>query len=70
MDLPEIKEKLKPGDIDTAGKMCGLSAANAYKSLEREGSKNHTNMLRALEMIVHNREKLIAAAQAHFKQVI
>ncbi|MFD2874078.1 hypothetical protein ACFS5N_16465 [Mucilaginibacter ximonensis] len=59
MPIDNLKEKIKPGDIDTASKMVGISTANGYKAIEREESKHHESMIKALTIIVEQREQLI-----------
>lgn len=59
MQIDNLKEKIKPGDIDTASKMVNITAANGYKALKREASKHHDAMLKALQVIIAKREELI-----------
>lgn len=57
--ISEIKEKIQPGDLVTAGKALGISSNNASKALAREGSKYHENVVNMLSKVIDMREKLI-----------
>ena len=59
MEIEIIKNKIKPGDMETAAKMIGISTVNAYKVVQREGSKHYDNLYRALSVIIAKREEMI-----------
>lgn len=58
-NVSEIKEKMLKGDLETASKMVGITPANGSKALSREGSKYHESIIKALNRVFENREKLI-----------
>lgn len=60
----EILEKKQHGDIKTAGAIIGISEANAYKALMREGSKYHQQITNTLSKVIEMRMKLIAETKA------
>ena len=55
----EIKNNIKPGDLDTAAKVLGITPGNASKALNRVGSKHHENLLHTLSKVIEMREMLI-----------
>lgn len=59
--ISEIKKKMKPGDLDTASKVLGITPSNASKALNREGSKHHVNLVNILSKVIEMRDLLINA---------
>ena len=55
MTIKQIKEKMVIGDFVTAGKLLGISAANARMRFKRE----REDAIRAMTEIIESREKMI-----------
>lgn len=51
----EIINKKQHGDLKIAGEMIGISQANAYAALNREGSKYHNEIKRILTKVIKMR---------------
>ncbi|WDF79551.1 hypothetical protein PQ469_05980 [Mucilaginibacter sp. KACC 22773] len=60
MGIEEIKIKLIWADFAMAGRLVGVSSANARNAFMREGSPHHQRVLKALTMVIENREKLLS----------
>lgn len=62
MEIDEIKNKMKQGDLDTAAQMVGITSNNATQVLKRPKSKHYKALLKALEEVIIFREILIMSA--------
>ena len=58
MTKDEILAKKMHGDLKTAGDMIGITEKNAYAALNREGSKYHDKLVKALSQVIKMREIL------------
>lgn len=61
MELNEIKQQKKLGDIAFAAQMVGITQYNAAKALERVKSRYHKEMVDALTIIIETRNILTRA---------
>lgn len=59
MEIAEIKEKMKPGDLDSAATIAGITPNNASQALKRPKSKHHESLKIILEKIVIAREEFL-----------
>jgi hypothetical protein len=59
MNLAEIKEKKRSGDLVTASEIVGITPANIRQALQRENSKHHDAACAALGKVIKTREELL-----------
>lgn len=60
MEVDKIKEKMKPGDLDTAANVVGISANNASQVLKRPKSKHFNALVEVLTKVISMREMIIS----------
>lgn len=64
MEISEIKEKMKPGDLDSAASIIGISPNNASQVLKRVNSKHHESLKTVLEKIINARQQFLQQIEA------
>ncbi|WP_442795347.1 hypothetical protein [Pelobium manganitolerans] len=60
MEISEIKQKMKPGDLESAANIVGISPNNASQVLKRVNSKRHEKLKSVLEKVIEMREQILS----------
>jgi len=58
MNADQVLKEKQYGDIKNAAPLVGINPNNIVQVLRRPTSKRHSEVLRALEMIIANRQRM------------